>query len=354
MRRLLTSAFILAALPLVAQVVWLQPDHDFGSFHEDLGIVTCTFMGVNTGSQPASLIDVRANCGCTTPIYSHNPVEPGDTIKIKVGYNPSGRPGKFSKAIYATTDDGVKTTFHIKGTVIGASNTLASRFPVDAAPARLSNSILPFGKLLKGHSGAQTLKIYNASSSPITPSIISSPKHLHAIIEPAVIPAGDQGIISVTAYPDQTQAWGLTTDTLLLRPDSNAATTVPLTTVMIIEEDFSALTPQQLTKAPALKLSADLIDLAQISTLPEVIKRSVTFTNTGKSPLLIRSISTPDRAISFSPYPMKPIKPGKKATLDIYIHKDALSGRSMLNSRITIITNSPARPTEIIRVTGEL
>lgn len=352
MRRFLASACILFALPLAAQVVWLQPDHDFGSFHEDMGIVTCTFMGVNTGSQPASLIDVRANCGCTTPIYSRDPVAPGDTLKIKVGYNPSGRPGKFSKAIYATTDDGSKNTFHIKGTVIGASNTLSSRFPIDASPARLSNSVIPFGKLLKGHSGAQTVKIYNASSSPITPSITSSPKHLHAIIEPAVIPAGDQGVISITAYPDQTPAWGLATDTLMLQPDSNAAP-VPLTAVMIIEEDFSSLTPQQLADAPVMHLSTDLIDLSQMSGLPTVIKRTVTISNTGKSPLIIRSISTPDRAITLSPNPIKPVKPGKKATLTITVNKDALGGRSLLNSRITIISNSPTRPTDIIRVVGE-
>lgn len=353
MRRILASACILLALPLAAQVVWLQPTHDFGSFHEDMGIVTCTFMGINTGTQPASLIDVRANCGCTTPIYSRNPVAPGDTIKIKVGYNPSGRPGKFSKAVYATTDDGTKTTFHIKGTVIGASNTLSSRFPIDASPARLSNSVIPFGKLLKGHSGAQTVKIYNASSAPITPAIVSSPKHLHSIIEPAVIPAGDQGVISITAYPDQTPAWGLATDTLMLQPDPNASP-VPLTTVMIIEEDFSSLTPQQLADAPVLHLSTDLIDLSQMANLPDVIKRTVTISNNGNAPLIIRRISTPDRAISISPDPVKPIKPGKRTTLTVTIHKDALGGRSMLNSRITIISNSPARPTEIIRVVGEI
>lgn len=353
MRRLLASACILFALSLAAQIVWLQPDHDFGSFHEDMGIATCTFMGVNTGSQPASLIDVRANCGCTTPIYSRDPVAPGDTLKIKVGYNPSGRPGKFSKAVYVTTDDGSKNTFHIKGTVIGASNTLSSRFPIDAAPARLSNSVIPFGKLLKGHSGAQTVKIYNASSSPITPTITHSPKHLHAIIHPAVIPAGEQGVISITAYPDQTPAWGLATDTLMLQPDHNSVH-VPLTAVMIIEEDFSSLTPQQLADAPVLHLSTDLIDLSQMNALPAIIKRNVTISNTGKSPLIIRSISTPDHAITLSPDIMKPIKPGKKATLAVTVNKDALSGRSMLNSRITIISNSPARPTEIIRVVGEL
>lgn len=354
MRPLSAIAALLLALPLSAQVVWLQQEHDFGSFDEDMGIVTCTFLGVNTGSEPAALIDVRANCGCTTPVYSREPVAPGDTLRLKVGYNPSGRPGKFAKAVYATTDNGTKTTLHIKGTVIGAANTLASRFPVDASPARLSNVVVPFGQLLKGHSGAQTVKVYNASSAPISPQIDSVPPYIHAIIKPASIPAGEQGVISITAYPDQTSAWGLATDTLIFRPDVNSQHQLPLTTVMIVEEDFSTLTPEQLAAAPIMKLSSDMVDFGRIATVPKQLRQTLTITNVGQSPLIIRSISTPDPAIELSPRTFKPIKPGKKATLTISVNPERLGGRSMLNSRITIIANSPHHPTEIVRVVGEL
>ncbi len=344
----------MTVLNVAAEVVWLQQEHDFGSFHEDMGIVTTTFHGVNSGDEPAALINVRANCGCTTPIYSNSPVAPGDTIKIKVGYNPSGRPGKFSKAVYATTDDGTKTTLNIKGTVIGASNTLASRFPIDASPARLSNSVVPFGKILKGHSGTQTVKIYNASSASITPVVESSPNYIHAIIKPDLIPAGEQGILSLTAHSDQTPEWGLTTDSIMLRPDINSPDIVSLTTVMIVDEDFSKLTPEQLDHAPKLKLSSDIIDLGQMKNLPNDIKRTITLINNGKSPLLIHKISSPDPALSISPTALKPIKPSKKAAINITIHKENIANRAMLNSRITIISNSPQRPTEIVRVVGEL
>lgn len=353
MRLLSAIAALTTTLSLSAQVVWLQQEHDFGSFNEEMGIVTCTFLGVNTGTQPAALIDVRANCGCTTPVYSREPVAPGDTIRLKVGYNPSGRPGKFAKSVYVTTDNGNKTTFRIKGTVIGASNTLASRYPVEAGPARLSNAVVPFGQLLKGHSGAQTVKIYNASSSPISPQVNSAPAYIHAIIEPSVIPAGEQGVISITAYPNHTSAWGLTTDTLTLRPDSASPLQLPLTTVMIVEEDFSTLTSEQLEKAPVMKLSSDMVDFGKMELDKKQLKQTITITNAGKSPLIIRSISTPDPAIELSPKTFTPIKPGKKATLTVTVNTHLLGGRSLLNSRITIIANAPHHPTEIVRVVGE-
>lgn len=354
MCRLFTLASLILALPLAAQVVWLNPEHDFGSFNEDMGIVTCTFYGVNTGTEPAAIIDVRANCGCTTPTYSHDPVAPGDTLKIKVGYNPAGRPGKFAKSVYATTDNGVKSTFRIKGTVIGASNTLASRFPIEAFPARLSNSVVPFGKILKGQSGAQTVKIYNASPAPITPQVASNSTHIHTVIKPETIPAGEQGVISLTAYSDQTSNWGLTTDTLWLQPDPLSSHLVPLTTVMIVEEDFSSLSPEQLANAPVPRLSTDILDFGRITHEKPVIKLSFSITNAGKSPLTVRSISTPDPAIAIAPLKIKPIKPGKKATFTVSVNTNKLAQRAMLNSRITIISNSPQHPTEIVRVVGEL
>ncbi len=73
--------------------------HDFGEIKEADGKVSHTFVIKNQGDGPLVITRVIASCGCTTPEWTKEPIAPGKTGDIKVTYNPSGRPGSFSKTI---------------------------------------------------------------------------------------------------------------------------------------------------------------------------------------------------------------------------------------------------------------
>ena len=66
-----------------------ESEHDFGMIPQGKP-VTYFFGIVNTGTTPLKLDNVQASCGCTTPEWSHEPIAPGATAKIKVGYNAAG------------------------------------------------------------------------------------------------------------------------------------------------------------------------------------------------------------------------------------------------------------------------
>lgn len=93
-------------------------EHDFGTIKESAGSVTHTFVVKNTGDAPLVITRVVASCGCTTPVFSKEPIAPGQTSKIEVTYNPAGRPGQFVKtvAVYSNGKDGT-FTLRIKGVV---------------------------------------------------------------------------------------------------------------------------------------------------------------------------------------------------------------------------------------------
>ena len=55
----------------------------------------------NTGKETIKLDNVQASCGCTTPEWNHEPIAPGTTAKIKVGYNAAAE-GNFEKYITPT------------------------------------------------------------------------------------------------------------------------------------------------------------------------------------------------------------------------------------------------------------
>ncbi|HOY39500.1 MAG: DUF1573 domain-containing protein [Bacteroidales bacterium] len=100
-------------------IKWEQTENNFGTFKEDAGPQSFTFNFTNTGKVPLVLTDVKASCGCTTPQWSKEPVQPGKSGFVTATYNPSGRPGSFSKSITVTANtDPASTVLKISGEVI--------------------------------------------------------------------------------------------------------------------------------------------------------------------------------------------------------------------------------------------
>jgi hypothetical protein len=92
------------------------------------------FEVVNTGTTPIKLDNVTATCGCTTPEWNQDPIQPGASTRIKVGYNAAAE-GFFEKYITLTYNGNTTKQLTIKGNVWKA--------PVGSAPA---NSPIQFLK----------------------------------------------------------------------------------------------------------------------------------------------------------------------------------------------------------------
>jgi hypothetical protein len=63
--------------------------------------------------------NVNAGCGCTTPVWTRTPVEPGENGTISVTYNPRGRVFPFNRPVTVTTNMPEPTTrIIIRGEVV--------------------------------------------------------------------------------------------------------------------------------------------------------------------------------------------------------------------------------------------
>ncbi|MBO9572525.1 MAG: DUF1573 domain-containing protein, partial [Chitinophagaceae bacterium] len=105
---------------------------DFGKIPQGRP-VTHDFEVVNTTKKPILIENVQASCGCTTPEWSKDPIAPGASSTIKVGFNAGGE-GQFTKTItifYNTKETKVIT---IKGDVYAS--------PTTSAPLNTSLSII--------------------------------------------------------------------------------------------------------------------------------------------------------------------------------------------------------------------
>lgn len=335
------------------QATWLETTHDFGAFNEELGFVRCTFKAVNTGDEPLIVLSARANCGCTKPRYDAEPIAPGDTLTVSVAYDAKGRPGRFEKKVYVATNTGTQATLRIKGTVIGASNSLKGRYPVEVGPMRVAATVMPFGEVLKGHTAGSVIRAYNHTSDTIRPQITGVPGYITVIVQPEAVPPGEQFVFSATASSGKCSQWGNVTDSLTIIPDAGSDTRLNVSTVIIVREDFSGLSADQRAKAPVAEFSTKLIDLGRISRTDAVQTRTFTIANYGDSPLIIRRADTPDPAVRVKLSTDK-VKKGKKATVTVTIDPSAVGNTELLNARITVITNDPDHPTTMVRVVGQL
>lgn len=358
MRKILLTIAMLASLAATAgpRLVWLNPAFDFGAFREEVGPVTCTFMAVNVGDEPAVVVDARANCGCTRPTYTREPVQPGDTLKVSVAYDPNGRPGRFRKQVKITTNaESPNDVLRISGTVIGSANTLQSRYPEAAGPYRLSNTVSPFGETTKGHVLAAAINIYNPTSDTIVPAITDKPGYINVLFSPKTIPPGEQGTASLTAYTDRAEGWGLIEGEMTLLPNSaRPQDAAKISTIMIVNEDFSKLTDAQRAEAPTATLSAETIDFGSIDASKGRASQTLKITNNGHSPLIIRQVTSPDKSLTLKLSTTK-VKPGHSATLTVTVDPSAVgANEKIVNSRVTIVANDPNAASQIVRVVGEI
>lgn len=100
------------------KINFTEKAHNFGIIKEDGGPVSYEFQFLNDGTGNLIIYEATAQCGCTKPEFPKNPVAPGKKGKIKVTYNPIGRPGPFEKTVTVKTNaKGGKARLKISGNV---------------------------------------------------------------------------------------------------------------------------------------------------------------------------------------------------------------------------------------------
>lgn len=106
--------------------------HDFGTIPQGKPVYHF-FEVTNTGKDPMVISNVQTSCGCTTPEWSKEPIAPGATAKVRVGYNAAAE-GHFEKYITIMYNQNLSKQVKISGNVWKA--------PAGSAPENSSISLL--------------------------------------------------------------------------------------------------------------------------------------------------------------------------------------------------------------------
>ena len=72
---------------------------------------------VNTGDQPLVIIDVTTTCGCAQTLFDKHPVQPGESLHIKVGVTPENK-GLFDETITVKCNTNQLIKLNVRGNTI--------------------------------------------------------------------------------------------------------------------------------------------------------------------------------------------------------------------------------------------
>lgn len=81
-----------------------KKSYDFGEINEGASVKT-DFIVTNTGRSTLNIRETKANCGCTISQPEKNTLAPGESTRISVTFNSSGRRGKQHKFVTIFSND---------------------------------------------------------------------------------------------------------------------------------------------------------------------------------------------------------------------------------------------------------
>ena len=348
--KFLTSVFVsLCSFALLAQpqLAFEEEDHDFGEIKEEDGFAEFTFNFVNEGDEAIKITNVKASCGCTTPGWTREAVDPGEAGYIKVRYNPRNRPGKFRKSLrISTSNPASNKTLYIQGFVKPKPKTPVEQYPILAGDFRVAFQTFNLGKITTEKVVMKSFDIYNGGDSIAALPALNLPDHIAIELLPSSLKPREIGKLKITYDPNKKNDYGFVSDNVKLTTEGDKDFSV----MAIIEEYFPEMTAEELDAAPKLTLSERVFDFDKV-TQGEVVQATFELRNEGNEKLEFRTIKSNCDCISYD-FKSKFIKKGKGRKLVVSFDTSDLRGNQYKS--ISIYSNDPVNPTQLITLKGKV
>jgi Protein of unknown function (DUF1573). len=341
------SLVTMAQKPLI---VFEEKSYDFGKVNEEEGKVTHVFEFVNKGNTPLVINRVQASCGCTTPVWTKDPIEPGKKGAINVTYAAAGRPGVFTKTITVynnSAEEQLVLTIH--GEVIPKAGSDNPSFPANFGGLRAKQKVVQLYNVDKGKTQTHALEIQNGTTAPLKVTVENLPPYLSYTVSPEVLKPAEEGKITFAFNSKKCAQWGpISNDVFVVLNGAKKFTEdFRLSVVGNVIEDFSKMTLEQKRKAPILEVPVRTINLG---VMKQDGKRVAKFkiSNKGQNPLEIRRFVNNNKELTIRQSKMS-VASGRSADIVVTLNAKSLT-EGDYKKYITIQTNDPDNATIILNM----
>jgi Protein of unknown function (DUF1573) len=354
MRPIISFCFLLITTALIAQladpIVFTEKTHDFGSVVEDGGNVDTEFTFINKSGRAIRILTVQPSCGCTTPQWTREPIEPGQSGVIKASFDPRGKIGYFNKSIAVTTDyDGTTINLAIKGNVETKSKSKdESDFDVVSGSLRTRVSTLNIGKIfINKENGPWSFDLLNDGKNVLTFDEVKSPTYIKVIV-PKELKAGERGLLKLYYDVKIKNTYGFASDNIEIKTNDTETPVKSFSVFATVEEYFPPVTASILDAAPILSIENADIKFGDLQETA-ILQREVMISNKGKKELSIRALQ-PNCTCLTAVADLMVIKPGQSTKIKISFSAKGRPG--IQNKSIAVYSNDPRNPVQRITLSG--
>lgn len=325
--------------------------HDFGTIEKN-SLAETVFTFTNTTDSPVKLSNVKASCGCTTPFYTKESIEPGKTGEIKVKYN-TARMGPFTKSVTVRYDTGQTArpiVLYIKGKVEAGEPQEAVINYNHVVGGIAFDQINPnIGTLDSDKEKVLTFNIRNISPTRIQfkpEETVAEPGFLVSMGKTDFQP-GETGAITVKLVGDDMDFKGAFRKQVVLSTTEDESNKKTFTINGNLNKVYSA---EELAMMPSIKFTETSYNAGKILS-GEKVTHGYIFTNEGKGDLIIESVKASCGCTATAPKD-KVIKPGQSS--EILATFDSKGRTGVQQKSITVKTNDPKQATVILRLKAEV
>lgn len=322
--------------------------YNFGLVAEEKGPVGCIFSFTNTGEAPLVITNASADCGCTSPTYTLEAINPGEQGEVRVSYNPEGRPGSFIKKIRVYSNAGeYPKELVIKGNVTTLGGNERNRYQLQVGELLVSNKHLAFPIVTAQEESTIRLVVNNPSAHPIKVRFLKIPKFVSLNKNEFVLAPNEPEELYLTALVSEKDRPEIRQGILRIeaRDERNGQN---------VRADISLTMPLVNKQLAILGDTAPKMELVTYFDFGEhpkgkTIKGTIKIENKGNAPLEIYSIVPYHKAISIKAS-RKVIEAGQYGELiyKIDMRKVAEQG-GKLSQNIDLLVNDPYGPLRKIR-----
>lgn len=348
-KKILFVILLWAAMPAntsaQAKIEFDKMHHNFGIVQENENYIYHKFIVTNTGSKPLLINRVETSCGCTSPDWTKDSIQPGKTGFVQARYETINRVGPFTKTltVYSNAD----VPFHhldITGDV-KASEKKPEAEPefagINYGFLSFSTTKLDFGNVYDNGLDTQFVAVTNESDLEVSLSK----------------PVFECNCLTVVNFPDKLEPretrkfffvltgskvpyYGPNGSTISITSNHPAIPYYGFNAYYNKKEYFPKMSKGKLKKQPHLWLDATTYswDSAMAG---DMLQAKFTFKNTGKKPLIIREIK-PGCGCVTPQFKKNELQAGESMTVVFFYDTIGKHGNS--SQKIDIITNDPSGP----------
>jgi hypothetical protein len=354
-RTLLTLILTLAMSVAKAQdepaqaMVFETYEWDFGEINEADGTVYHTFRFMNISNNPIQIDNVATSCGCTTVLYSTQPVAGGEYGEITVAFDPSRFEGHILREVEVLTKDRRNyASIMITADVIPIPMGLEQIYPYLLAGTIKTNAkSCPFGYVTQGDAVTKVVRIANVGDKSVKLSVQTTGDRYGMSVQcPQEIAPQEVVSIKVTYdIPTGKNSFGEARDTIWVVADG-AKSETPIVARALRVEKFSN---DENAPKPFMRIEPSYVDFGEQAP-GKIYKKTIVIENTGNADLIFRNVETTD-GVAASIKTGDVIKPGKihKKTVTVAI-ANSREPHTVTMGSINLTTNDPTRPFRELRL----